>query len=118
MGIVYYGNYALYYELGRVELMREVGFTYRQLEEQGVLMPVTEYSIRYLRPAHYDDQVTIITTMRDLPVNRVTFWCELQSEDGQVLNAGHVRLAFLDARTRRAISAPPQLATLLRPYFK
>lgn len=117
MGIVYYGNYALYYEVGRVELMREIGMTYSELESKGILMPVTEFRIRYLRPARYDDQVIVETTVRELPSDRITFWYELRNNKNEVLNSGHVTLAFLDASTMKAVPAPEHLVELLRRYF-
>jgi acyl-CoA thioester hydrolase len=118
MGMVYYGNYALYYEVGRVELLRQAGMTYRDLEEQGVLMPVTEFQVRYLRPARYDDEVIVQTTLRELPQTRITFWSELRNVHGILLNAGHVKLAFVDASTMKATTVPESLMQLLKPYFQ
>jgi acyl-CoA thioester hydrolase len=117
MGIVYYGAYALYYEVGRVELLRTLGMTYRDLEAQGVLMPVTEFHVRYLRPARYDEELVVHTSVREMPAKRITFWCDTRNSNGELLNSGHVTLAFVEAGSMRAITAPQVLQNLLKPHF-
>ena len=81
MGYLYYGNYPQYYEIGRVEMLRSLGLTYKAMEEeQGILMPVVSMNIRYVRPAHYDELITIRTTLRQLPGKFITFiWSSLMS---------------------------------------
>ncbi len=118
MGYLYYGNYALYYEVGRTDLIRTVGLTYKALEEQGIIMPVVEFRSRYLRPARYDDVVTVKTSLRTLPEGRkITFYTELYNEGGKLLNSGFVTLAFVDAMTQKSIAVPNILKERLRPYF-
>lgn len=73
MGFVYYGNYAQYYEVGRVEAMRSLGFSYKEMEENGILMPVINLNINYKKPALYDDEIRIVTTVSKLPSVRITF---------------------------------------------
>ncbi|WP_298733752.1 thioesterase family protein [uncultured Chitinophaga sp.] len=119
MGYLYYGNYALYYEVGRAEAIRELGFTYRELEEQGVIMPVAELQIKYLRPALYDDLITVKTTLRELPAtHRIQFHSELYNEKGELLNVGVTTLVFLHAATKAKSNLPEPLRVRLEPFFK
>jgi acyl-CoA thioester hydrolase len=119
MGYLYYGYYALYYEQGRAEAIRQLGFTYRELEEAGVIMPVVEMNAKYFRPALYDDLVTVKTSLRilDKESQQVQFHSELYNESGKLLNEGIVTLVFFDPKTRRKISMPEVLFTKLAPYF-
>jgi acyl-CoA thioester hydrolase len=119
MGYLYYGYYALYYEQGRAEAIRQLGFTYRELEEAGVIMPVVEMNAKYFRPALYDDLVTVKTSLRilDKESQQVQFHSELYNESGKLLNEGIVTLVFFDPKTRRKISTPQVLFDKLAPYF-
>src|ERR1700754_2764458 len=99
MGYLYYGNYALYYEVGRAEAIRQLGFTYRQLEEMGVMMPVVELRSQYLRPALYDDLITVKTILKELDGgSKIEFHVELFNEQEQLLNKGVVSLVFYDPK--------------------
>jgi acyl-CoA thioester hydrolase len=119
MGYLYYGNYALYYEVGRAEAIRELGFSYRELEEQGVIMPVAELQIKYLRPALYDDLITVKTTLKELPAaHKIQFHSELYNEKGELLNVGVTTLAFLHADTKKKSNLPEPLKVRLEPFFK
>ena len=119
MGYLYYGNYALYYEVGRAEAIRELGFTYRELEEQGVIMPVAELQIKYLRPALYDDLITVKTTLKELPANhKIQFHSELYNEKGELLNVGVTTLVFLHAATKAKSNLPEPLKVRLEPFFR
>ncbi|MET6998319.1 acyl-CoA thioesterase [Chitinophaga defluvii] len=119
MGYLYYGNYALYYEVGRAEAIRELGFTYRELEEQGVIMPVAELNIKYYRPAFYDDLLTVKTILKVLPVNhKIQFHTELYNEKGELLNVGVTTLAFIDVQTKQKTALPAALKERLEPFFK
>jgi acyl-CoA thioester hydrolase len=118
MKYLYYGNYALYYEVGRVELMRSLGVTYRKLEEEHrVMMPVVALQQRFVRPAFYDDLLTIRTTIRELPASFITFHCEIFNEQKKLLNGGSVRLCFVDMETNKTIETPDFLLNQLKPYF-
>lgn len=118
MGYLYYGNYALYYEVGRTELIRDLGFSYKELEEKGIMMPVVEYRSKYVRPALYDDVVTIKTSLRDLPKGRrITFYTELFNEKKQRLNTGFVVLAFVDKGSGKTMDLPSILKEKLTPLF-
>jgi acyl-CoA thioester hydrolase len=118
MGFLYYGHYALYYEVGRAEAIRQLGFTYRELEELGIHMPVVELHAQYLRPARYDDLVTVKTTLRELPDGpKIRFHSELYNQDGELLNKGTVSLVFYDPVARRKVTMHPELHRRLEPFF-
>jgi acyl-CoA thioester hydrolase len=118
MGYLYYGNYALYYEVGRAEAIRELGLTYRQLEEMGVMMPVTELNVHYYRPALYDDLITVKTILKEMPQGpKIQFHSELYNEQGQLLNKGVTTLVFYDAREKKKTDIPHELHSLLLPFF-
>ena len=118
MGIVYYGNYAQYFEVGRVESMRQLGYSYKEMEAEGVILPVVEMHIKYLRSAVYDDLLTIRTTLQEIPHDhRITFLQEVFNEAGKLLTSGHVVLYFLDNVTRKRTMMPKELKDKLAPFF-
>jgi acyl-CoA thioester hydrolase len=118
MNIVYHGNYAQYFEVGRVESIRQLGLSYKDLEAMGVIMPVVEWTAKFVRPAHYDDLLTIKTILKVLPADhRVEFHQEVYNESGKLLTVGKVLLYFLLAATREKTTMPEVLAEKLRPYF-
>ena len=113
-GFVYYGNYAQYYEVGRVEALRQLGFTYKGLEEEGVVMPVISMIIKYIRPALYDDLLTIKTIIREAPVTRMNFEYEISNESGKLLNKGETTLVFISKNTNKTMKAPEWFTSLIR----
>lgn len=119
MGYLYYGFYALYYEQGRAEAIRHLGFTYRELEEMGIMMPVVEMNAKYLRPARYDNLITVKTLLQDLERDNplITFHSELYNEEGKLLNEGRVTLAFYDPKTRKKTVMPDIMFEKLKPFF-
>lgn len=117
MGFLFHAHYATYYEVGRTESIRELGLSYRAVEDAGVLMPVTDLSIRFLLPARYDEQITITTTFPTLPEWRMLVQAEMHNDRDELINRSEVRLAFLDASTRKICQAPQQLLDKLYPYF-
>lgn len=119
MGYLYYGNYAQYYEIGRVEMLRSLGLTYKSMEEElGVMMPVLSLQMRYVRPAFYDELLTIRTTLRQLPDQFITFHVELYNEKNKLVNGGSVKLCFVDKKSNKTIGAPAYLIEKLRPFFE
>jgi len=119
MGYLYYGHYAKLYEIGRAELMRNLGFTYRQLEDShDIMMPVVKLECRYKAPAFYDDLITIESTLRDRPTKLITFHHEVLNEKKEVLNTGIVKLFFVDRKTGNRISCPDVLTKIYLPYFE
>lgn len=118
MGYLYYGYYALYYEVGRAEAIRQLGFTYRELEEMGVMMPVVELKAQYFRPALYDDLITVTTILKELPQEaKIQFHSELYNEQGQLLNKGVTTLVFYDPKEKKKVNMPHELLTRLEPFF-
>ncbi|MBL0884035.1 MAG: acyl-CoA thioesterase [Chitinophagaceae bacterium] len=118
MDIVYYGNYVQYFEVGRTECIRELGFSYKTMEAMGIRMPVVEMEVRYLRPAHYDDLITIKTILKELPLDhRISFYNEVYNEKGKLLTTGKVTLFFINSETGKRASMPETLREKLLPYF-
>lgn len=119
MGFLYYGNYAEYYEVGRAEAIRELGFTYREMEEMGVMMPVAELNVKYIRPARYDDLITVKTTLKVLPEGaKISFHSELYNEKEELLNVGVTTLVFFDPVEKQKTKMPEALYHKLSPYFQ
>ena len=117
MGYVYYGRYAELFEVGRVEALRSVGFRYRDLEDAGVMLPVRDLRITYHKPARYDDELTIRTTITALPSVRIDFGYEVIDHGGTLLTDGSTTLIFVDGSTMRPRRAPEELVKALAPYF-
>lgn len=117
MGYVYYGNYARYYEIGRVEALRSLGISYRDLEESGVLMPVIESKSRYLAPGRYDDLLTIRVIIAQMPGARIVFEYEITNQDGTLLNKGETTLVFQKKENLRLCPLPPLLKEKLQQYY-
>ena len=118
MGYVYYGNYMLYYEVGRVEAIRSLGMTYKSLEDTGIIMPVTHLNSKFIRPALYDDLLTLVTTIKERPEKQIIFNVEIFKQGGILINIGEVKLCFINTLTGTKISAPPIMLKKLRPYFE
>lgn len=106
MGYVYYGNYPEYFEVGRAEAMRKLGMSYRQMEEDGVMMPIASMNIKYLKPAFYDDLLTIKTIVKTMPSSRMHFYYEIVNEKGALINQGETVLAFVNKHTHKPCAAP------------
>lgn len=117
MGIVYYGIYPLYYETGRTEMMRHLGFTYRKMEDMGIIMPVISLNCRYRKPARYDDLLTIRTIVKEMPETRIVFDYEIYSEGNELVNEGRTTLVFMDQDKGRPVKVPGFLKTVLEPCF-
>ena len=119
MAYLYYGNYAQYYEIGRAEMIRSLGLTYREMEEErGILMPVMSLNMRFVRPARYDELLTIQTTLRKLPQRTITFHHEIFNENNKLVNGGSVKLCFVASETNKTVPAPDFLLEKLAPYFE
>lgn len=118
MDVVYHGNYAQYFEVGRAESIRQLGFTYKDMEAMGVVMPIVEWHAKYMRPAHYDELLTIRTILKELPDDhRIEFHQEVYNESEKLLTVGRVVLYFIDAATKQKTSMPEVLKAKLLPYF-
>jgi acyl-CoA thioester hydrolase len=118
MKYLYYGNYAQYFEVGRVELIRSLGLSYRELEEEHkIMMPVMYMQQRFLRPAFYDDLLGVVTSIRALERDSITFHSEIYNESKKLLNSGEVRLCFIDMNSGKRTEMPQHLYEKLYPFF-
>ena len=117
MGVVNHMNYINYFEVARTELLRTTGTTYREMEEQGVMLPVVEVGVRYIKPAHYDDLLTIRLRMEKLPTVKMRFDYEVLRGE-ELLTTGFVVLAFMDATTRRPCRGHKRFMDAITPYFQ
>lgn len=118
MGYVYYGNYGLYFEVGRNECMRAHGFAYGRLEQEGVMMPVAEMHLHYRTPAHYDDLLDITTGVFDYGGASMIFGYRItRQRDGELIVYGQTNMAFVDSLTRKPVRMPQRLRTLLEEAF-
>ena len=109
MGIVYYGNYAQYLEQGRTEWLRDLGFSYKWMEENDILLPVIELQIKYKQPARYDDLLNVTTTLRKTPTIRIEFDYQIHNQEGVLLVEAFTSLVFKQASTQKLIKAPDYL---------
>ncbi|MTI31675.1 acyl-CoA thioesterase [Xanthovirga aplysinae] len=117
MGFVYHGNYALYYEESRTEALRNLGITYKELEEAGIMLPVLDIKSRFRKPARYDDLLTIKVTMETAPDVKMTFHYKVFNQEKVLLNTGETTLVFVDRETARPCQAPDYLLEIWRPLF-
>lgn len=118
MGYLYYGNYAKLYEIGRVETIRSLGFSYKEFETKlGIILPVVSLESRYLKPAFYDDILTIETKIKDLPSKMISFECNIFNEKNELINSGLIKLFFVDMKTNKRVSAPDEFVQKLISYF-
>jgi acyl-CoA thioester hydrolase len=118
MGYAYYGVYAQYYEVGRVEAMRLLGFSYKEVEARGILLPVMDYSIHYKKPAYYDDELTLVTFLKTRPSGpRLPFEYECYNAAGELLNSGKVTLVCVDKTTGKPSALPDWFSNAFAPFF-
>jgi acyl-CoA thioester hydrolase len=118
MGYAYYGVYAQYYEVGRVEAIRQLGFSYKDIEEKGILLPVSEFSVNYKKPAFYDDELTIKTIIKEKVVGvRIPFEYEVYNQKNELLNTGKVTLICVDKKSNKPCKLPIWFETALASFF-
>ena len=113
MKYVYYGNYAEYLEVARVELFRELGIPYDEIENQGIWLPVSEFSIKYLKPGLYDEILEIHTYIKKLPGVRIEFDYEIYNSSNEKITEAKTTLFFLDAKKNKVVKCPDFLMQLL-----
>lgn len=109
MGVVYYGNYAQYLEQGRTEWLRDLGFSYKWMEANDVMLPVVHMSIDYKAPARYDDLIVVKTTLKKMPTVKIEFYYEIYNESKQLLVTATTILVFIDKKTNKLMKAPDYL---------
>jgi acyl-CoA thioester hydrolase len=117
MGYVYYGNYATYFEVARVETFRSIGFSYKSMEAAGFMMPVLEYKSKYIRPAKYDDLLRIVVTIKEKPNVRIKFEYEVFNEQNELLNVAETTLVFVSMQTGKpAVPSNDFMKFFIEPY--
>jgi len=106
MGVVYYGNYARYYEIGRTEMIRQLGFTYKQMEQLNIMLPAHSLKINYYKSAYYDDLLTVRTIIETIPKVKFPIKTEIYNEAGELINSGETVLVFFSSLTNKPVAAP------------
>lgn len=118
MGYVYHGNYATYFEVARVEALRDAGISYKDMEDMGIMMPVLELKTKFIRPAKYDQLLTVKTTIKDLPTSRFVFHYEVFNENQELLTVAETTLVFVDSKSMKPMPAPMAIMNLLAKHFE
>ncbi len=117
MGVMYYGNYPRLYEIGRTDLIREIWKSYREVEEEGILLPVRSLHVNYYRPVLYDELLTIRTIIKEVPKVKLHIYSQIFNELGELINEGEVVLGFMDSKTGKPRRAPEDFVSVLTGRF-
>tara|TARA_X000001036_G_scaffold89613_1_gene81956 strand:- start:1347 stop:1754 length:408 start_codon:yes stop_codon:yes gene_type:complete len=118
MGYVYYGRYASFYEIARVELFRSLGFSYKKLEEEGIGMPVIDMETKYILPIKYDEQIKINTIIENLPSSRISFKYEVYNQNNELANTAKTTLTFINLTNKKPVRMPAELLDIIKNNFK
>ena len=118
MGYVYYGRYASFYEIARVELFRSLGFSYKKLEEEGIGMPVIDMGTKYILPIKYDEQIKINTIIENLPSSRISFKYEVYNQNNELANTAKTTLTFINLTNKKPVRMPAELLDIIKNNFK
>ena len=118
MGYMYYGQYAKYLEMGRVEALRSLGLSYKSMEESGVMMPVLELNTKYIKPLYYDDEITLVTKVVNMPDMRIYFKYELLNPAGKLATVAETTLVFVDCSTGKPCLIPANFKSKIETYFQ
>ncbi len=113
MGVVYHGNYIPYFEIGRVEWLRNKGVSYKSLEESGIALPIVSMTVNYKKPARYDDLLTVKTTFKQYSSVKIEFDCEIWSAENELLTTAQFILVFVDIKLGKAIIPPADLLAII-----
>ena len=113
MRVVYHGNYAQYFEIGRVEWLRNKGISYKWMEENGIMLPVVSLTMNYKKPARYDELLTLKTILKNKTSVKIEFEYELYNESDELLTTGNSILVFVDMKTGRPIAPPEYISAIL-----
>jgi acyl-CoA thioester hydrolase len=114
MGVVYHGNYAPYFEMGRVEWLRNIGISYKWMEETGIMLPVVSLTMNYKKPAKYDDELTVTTIFKSQTSVKIEFEYEIHNQNQDLLTIGHSVLVFVDMKSGRPIAPPSYIIYKLK----
>ena len=117
MGVVHHGNYAQYFEIARLEWLTALGFSYKKMEEQGVMLPVVSLSTQFKKPAYFDDELTITTTIKQLPNVRIEFCYKIENQNKELLTTGETVLVFMNSATRKPIKCPENLRNAIEAHL-
>lgn len=117
MGYCYYGNYATYYEVARVEALRKLGVNYKEMEDYNYQMPVLDFNIKYIKPAFYDQEITVICKIESLPKVRIKFDYESYNQKKEMINFGSTTLVFINKITKKPVHCPNSLLDKLNQYI-
>lgn len=117
MGFVYYGNYSTYYEVARVESLRSLGITYREMEEEGILLPVVENFSKYIAPAYYDEDLRIELSIPQKPGRKIEFFYDIYNENDKLIHKGRTILVFVSRESGRPCDPPENILKTLDPYY-
>jgi len=118
MGYVYYGNYATYFEVARVEALRSLGIHYKKMEDDGIMLPVLSYSVKFFKPAFYDDELIIKLFVKELPNTRIHFYFETYNSKEEHLNNAEVVLVFVDSQKSKPQIAPQEIIAKFQTFLK
>jgi acyl-CoA thioester hydrolase len=117
MSVVYHGNYMPYFEMGRVEWLRNKGISYKSLEENGIALPIVSMTINYKKPARYDDLLTVVTTIKEIPSTRIYFQYEIYNQKNELLNKGDTTLVFVEIVSGKPCKPPTDFLTTIEKFF-
>jgi acyl-CoA thioester hydrolase len=118
MGVVYYGNYAQFFEIARTEAFRVLGMPYKSVEAMGIMMAVSDMHIHYRKPVRYDELITVKVTIKEWPTGKkVTFHGEIFDEQETLCTTSDITLYFVDANTLKPRLIPEKMEEILKPFF-
>ena len=117
MGVVHHGNYALYFEMARIEWLRELGVSYKAMEESGIALPVVNLTVNYRKPLFYDDELTVTTRLKGLPTASIKFEFEIQNQNKELCSTAEVTLVFLNNSTRKPMRCPQELLERIQASY-
>lgn len=117
MGYAHHGNYAQYFEIGRLELLHELGISYKKMEEEGLILPVYSINTRFIQPAKFDDTVRLRTILKEIPTARITFEYEIYNSENKKISTGETVLVFVDTKKNRPIKIPENLLKKITDKF-
>lgn len=118
MGYVYYGNYATYFEVARVEALRSLGVSYKDMEEDGIILPVYKYSNEFYKPAYYDDELIVKTFIKEMPSSKIHFHFEIINSKKELINRAEVILVFVSLQNNKPCKPPQFLVSQLASFLK
>ncbi len=118
MGYLHHGHYIDYFEAGRTELLRSLGLTYREMEDNGIILPVINIDVHYMSPAHYDELLTVKTTLKEKPLVKLILGYEIYNDQGTLLCTGNSTLVFTNASTRKPCRTPDYFLEKINQFFE